>query len=411
MKRLITLILIGFIGLTVLPQVGFAAVSLSQTNVTVSQGQTMILNAYGNNGTIYVTNNQNSSVATVSVSGNQLTVYGNTPGTTWVSVCDQYSSYNCTVLTITVSGYYNNQTITLGQSNVSLTTNQTMLISVSGGSGSYYVSNNTNSGVVQATMNGSSLLVTANSLSGSSVVTVCSSSGTSGCATLYVTVNTNTYNNGSVTFGQTNPTVAVGQTLSVSLYSGSNYSGSNSYYVSSNNNSVVQASVSGSTLSLYGMTPGTTVINVCSYNNSGCGSLTVAVVANGYNNGYPYVSPYSSTNSAFILAQIHQLETLLAQLKAQAQPVPYPSYPYSGGAVLGVSNYKFYSYVAWGSSGSDVTALQQRLMAEGVYSGPVTGYFGTLTTAAVRRYQSVRGLPLTGVLDTATRAMLNGSWY
>jgi hypothetical protein len=55
-----------------------------------------------------------------------------------------------------------------------------------------------------------------------------------------------------------------------------------------------------------------------------------------------------------------------------------------------------------GSSGSDVSALQSAL---GVSS---TGYFGSLTKAAVVAYQKAHSLPATGYVGALTRAALNG---
>jgi peptidoglycan hydrolase-like protein with peptidoglycan-binding domain len=55
-----------------------------------------------------------------------------------------------------------------------------------------------------------------------------------------------------------------------------------------------------------------------------------------------------------------------------------------------------------GSSGAEVEALQNRLKALGFFNGPVTGYYGTLTQAAVTRYQQSRGLAATGVADANT---------
>ena len=49
-----------------------------------------------------------------------------------------------------------------------------------------------------------------------------------------------------------------------------------------------------------------------------------------------------------------------------------------------------------------VYELQYRLTWAGVYDGPVTGYFGDLTQAAVKRYQRRIHLPASGVADTAT---------
>ena len=49
-----------------------------------------------------------------------------------------------------------------------------------------------------------------------------------------------------------------------------------------------------------------------------------------------------------------------------------------------------------------VHELQYRLTWAGAYSGPVTGYFGDLTEAAVKRYQRRIHVPVTGVADAAT---------
>jgi peptidoglycan hydrolase-like protein with peptidoglycan-binding domain len=57
-----------------------------------------------------------------------------------------------------------------------------------------------------------------------------------------------------------------------------------------------------------------------------------------------------------------------------------------------------------GSSGADVTALQNAL---GV--SPATGYFGSVTKAAVVAYQKAHSLPSTGYVGALTRASLNGS--
>ena len=52
--------------------------------------------------------------------------------------------------------------------------------------------------------------------------------------------------------------------------------------------------------------------------------------------------------------------------------------------------------------GSDVVALQERLVALGYAAGPVTGVYGGRWVAAVRAFQAARGLPATGVVDAAT---------
>lgn len=60
-----------------------------------------------------------------------------------------------------------------------------------------------------------------------------------------------------------------------------------------------------------------------------------------------------------------------------------------------------------GNSGADVTALQNRLKADGVYTGKISGYFGTLTQAAVKKYQTKYSIPPVGSVGPRTLQVLN----
>jgi peptidoglycan hydrolase-like protein with peptidoglycan-binding domain len=63
-----------------------------------------------------------------------------------------------------------------------------------------------------------------------------------------------------------------------------------------------------------------------------------------------------------------------------------------------------------GMSGEDVTKLQERLTAEGVYTGPITGYFGPVTRAGVEAFQVKAGIdPHYGYVGPLTLAKLNES--
>jgi lipoprotein-anchoring transpeptidase ErfK/SrfK len=55
-----------------------------------------------------------------------------------------------------------------------------------------------------------------------------------------------------------------------------------------------------------------------------------------------------------------------------------------------------------GQSGAQVRELQARLRQIRWYTGDVTDYYGTNTTAAVKGFQAKRGYPATGVLDERT---------
>jgi len=74
------------------------------------------------------------------------------------------------------------------------------------------------------------------------------------------------------------------------------------------------------------------------------------------------------------------------------------------------SSYTFNSDLTVGSTGADVTALQNTLIANGdLASGLNTGYFGALTKAGVMKWQSSVGVPSTGYVGPLSRAKLNAS--
>ena len=60
-----------------------------------------------------------------------------------------------------------------------------------------------------------------------------------------------------------------------------------------------------------------------------------------------------------------------------------------------------------GSTGDDVKALQSRLLSEGFFKGQTTGYFGPITKAALKAYQTKYGIDPLGIVGPMTRAHLN----
>lgn len=91
-----------------------------------------------------------------------------------------------------------------------------------------------------------------------------------------------------------------------------------------------------------------------------------------------------------------------------AVPGVSPAIP-SQGRVLGAATFNFTRTMQVGSTGDDVKALQEFLTSEGVYSGPITGYFGGLTQAGVRAYQKKYGIQQVGIVGPMTRARLNSA--
>lgn len=76
-------------------------------------------------------------------------------------------------------------------------------------------------------------------------------------------------------------------------------------------------------------------------------------------------------------------------------------------APLAASSYVFEHFMGVGDDDADVSELQKRLIAEGYLAGEVTGYYGPVTEAAVKKYQKAKGLPQTGYVARDTRAALN----
>ena len=190
---------------------------------------------------------------------------------------NNYNNYN-----------YGYGSLTLSQTTVSVPVGQSTEVTISGGNMPYtmYTSG---ANIFQAVISGNRLQVSGLT-SGSGSINVCSSSGQgSGCAILYVTVNPvnyyvpPVYNNPvqlAVTFSQNNPTLSVGQSLTISVSGGNVYNygyyGGNYNIAYNSNSSGLSAVLNGSTLTLQGLANGNTAVVVCSASTN-CSALNVAV--------------------------------------------------------------------------------------------------------------------------------------
>ncbi len=159
-------------------------ISLSQTNLTLSRGQSANVSVYGVSNAVGY--NPNSNIIALSVSGNQVTVTGNNSGSVTIPICDQGFQSNCANLYVTVQDG-NSQSISFSQNNVTIYSGQPTNISIYGSGSYYYISNNSNPNAVTANISGSIITLTANGNSGSATISVCSQSY--GCGSLYVTSN------------------------------------------------------------------------------------------------------------------------------------------------------------------------------------------------------------------------------
>ncbi len=337
-------------------QSSVSVISFSPQSPTLSPGQTTYVTVSGGSGTYYISSNPNTSVLQAGIVGSTITLFGNANGTVLLNICA--SSGGCSTLTVTVNAVA--VPVTLSQTSLTLPPGQTTSVSISG-SGGYYVSSNSSQAVATATVNGNILSVLGVS-SGATYINVCETG--SQCTSLYVTVSGSTQSINSSSSPQLNLIVGVGQTIYVS-FSG----GSTPYYLSSNPGTVFNASLNLSTVAISGVSIGNSSVNVCS-STGNCTPIYVYVISN---------QSATATGAAST----------------------------SSGGSSNVGGYKFNNYLYLGLTNKDVKALQERLTSDGIYSGPITGYYGKLTEAAVKKYQAKHGLSQLGVVGPATRALLN----
>ncbi len=430
--------------------------SLSPAGLAMKKGQvTTVVASVGSN--LSVSDNPNPSVAIVSISGSQITVNALNSGSTNMIICA--SNIGCRTLYVSVDAQNNsmNSSISFSQNNSSITVGQVQSISIYGQS-SYVLSNNSNSSSVGATLNGSTITLTG-LIPGPSTITVCAGGGTV-CNYLYVTVQSSTsYLQPMISFSQGILNLIIGQNQSVSI------SGTGTYGISNNSNiGVAVANISGSTLNINALSQGSTTVTVCAIgtNNRTCSGVSVSVqqtqsqIASTTNpritlsqtnlnmtigqsqyvtitgNGGYYISQNSGQNaiSANISGNTLEISAIasggsnitVCQNSNQCATV----YAYSAPSFMNTSSNSpsvitptlvfltfskplYVGVTALGISDPEVVALQKHLKADGVYSGPITGYFGTQTKAAVQKYQRKNKLSPIGSVGPATRALLNKS--
>lgn len=90
---------------------------------------------------------------------------------------------------------------------------------------------------------------------------------------------------------------------------------------------------------------------------------------------------------------------------------PTPSSSSDGSAVV-IDNSQIeasYKILKLGSSGSAVTKLVQALIAQGYYTGSVTSSYTTAVEAAVRAFQTAKGLNVDGIAGSNTQHLLFGT--
>ncbi len=113
-----------------------------------------------------------------------------------------------------------------------------------------------------------------------------------------------------------------------------------------------------------------------------------------------YTAPAVPTQSTQQLQDL--INSLLEQVKQLQQKIAAQQ-PATPAAIN-----QFAKLLSRGSSDQEVRALQEYLKQLGDYpEGIISGFFGPLTEAAVKRFQQRFGIPNTGVVGPLTRAKLN----
>lgn len=114
-----------------------------------------------------------------------------------------------------------------------------------------------------------------------------------------------------------------------------------------------------------------------------------------------FAVPASAQTTAELTAMINSLLAQIAQLQAQIAG--------QGGSTVGGTT--FTQDLTIGSTGAQVTALQQWLVSKGYLTMPAGvayGYFGPLTQSALAKYQAEAGIsPAAGYFGPITRAKVN----
>lgn len=263
------------------------SLSFSQNDLSIISGQNVPITITGGTGFYQVQNNTNPSLISTSLNGPTLTLYANgATGSTTVTVCSTDMNA-CGLVNAAIGRYTTSGTgLTLSQGYPTLTTGQTVVVNISGGYGNYYLSSNSNSSVVQTYLSTSTITLYGNN-PGSSKIIVCSPSGN--CGTISATV-VSSYS-GSLALSQNSLGLTVGQTISVAVSGGMT-----PYSLLQTSDGVAQYSLTGSALTVTGVSNGSSSATVCS-SAGACSTLSVTVAGSGSTSAISGVQPVFSQNN------------------------------------------------------------------------------------------------------------------
>jgi hypothetical protein len=430
------------------------SLTLSQNAAVLTVGSSVSVTATNVGSGLYVSNNSNPSIANANISGSQVTVVGNTAGSTTITICQVGTTTSCPSVYVTVEPSGAGQ-LSLSANTASVVSGQNLPITISGGNGVYQILNNSNSNVIQASISSSVLTLSTGASSGSASITVCTSDNAL-CGVVVATAGS--ASSVTLSFSNSAPVVSTSQGTTVTIYGPSGVQ----FYVSTNTNpSIVQANLSGTTLTLTGITAGSSAITVCASTGT-CATLTATVqyVSTGGNltisqntlsllagqnstitisgGDQPYfisggtssvsqetlnnttltvygvatgtssVNVCSAGGGCVLLVVTVNGGTNTSVTTVPSTSTPVTTTPLPTTAIIAPTPaITFTSYLVAGSHGAEVTALQQLLVSEGYLTATPNGNYGAQTKAAVIKFQAAHGLSKLGVVGPATRAALN----
>ena len=258
-------------------------------NQTITAGQTVTIDAaqYFNdpdgNPLTYAATTTNVAIAAVSMSGSTLTIVGVAAGSATVTVTasdpDGLSAHQSTAVTVESAnqgpeavGSIPNQTITAGQT---VTIDAAQYFNDPDGNPLTYAATTTNVAIAAVSMSGSTLTIVGVA-AGSATVTVTASDpdGLSAMRSAAVTVSRT--NQGPEAVGSIpDQTIGAGQTVTIdaSLYFSDPDGDVLTYDATTSSIAVVVASVSGSTLTIGGVGPGTATMTVTASDPGGLSAM------------------------------------------------------------------------------------------------------------------------------------------
>lgn len=363
--------------------------NLSKQSATLSVGQSVSVVATNAVNALSVAGNTNPSVATVSIQGYIFVINALQAGSSAVTVCS--TPNGCGTVNVTVQS--TNQVVSFSQTQANVSVGQSQAIGIYG-PGTYYGLTNSNQNVVSATVNNGSLTLTGITV-GQATVSLCA----------------NGYQCGSITVNVLSSGTAIPTPVTVVAPSYSDQAPQLSSMTVSSNDVYGLFFGAGSTISVnFTINQGVTNVQVKIAGNQ---------VSPGQGNGGVYSASYkltgreslplpvsiSFTNASGLAGHTYFWIGDSAASLTSTGSAGTTNQGSSGSYVFG--KYLYVGMTASGVSDADVTALQQRLKTDGVYSGPITGYFGPMTKTALQAYQKKNGLSPVGVVGPSTRTILN----